>query len=60
MAFEGDWKPTKRENPHFKCRDCHSDNVWYIMWESFDGGHEDIKYHCRSCNKTWWIEGPDY
>jgi DNA-directed RNA polymerase subunit M/transcription elongation factor TFIIS len=60
MPFLGDWKPTKPENPDFKCRKCDSDNVWYRRWESSDEAHEDVKYECRNCGRTWWVEGPDY
>ena len=54
-----DWKPTKPENPAFKCRKCGSDDVWYRVWESSCGGYEDVHYECRSCKREWWVEGPD-
>jgi len=59
MPYVSDWKPTKPEAPDYKCRNCESDNIWYREWESSDGGHEDIKYECRNCNCTWWVEGSD-
>jgi hypothetical protein len=54
----GPEKPTAAENPDFKCS-CGSNNVWYRSWESSCGGYDDYKYHCRDCNKTWWVEGAD-
>ena len=57
--FETDWHPTKEVNPGYKCRECGSNNIWFRMWESGDGAYEDIKYECRECNHTWWIEGSD-
>jgi len=60
MPYTSDWKPVKSEDPDFKCRECGSDDVWYIIWESSDGGHEDYKYACHNCNRTWWYEGADY
>lgn len=55
-----DWKPTKLENPDFKCSKCNSNEVQYSIYESSDGAHEDIHYRCNNCNRDWWIEGPDY
>ena len=55
----GDWKPTKSENPDFKCRECGSREVWYRVWESSCGGHEDVNYECRGCRRTWWVDGAD-
>lgn len=57
--FTSDWKPTKEENPDFKCRKCGSNNIWYRRWESSCGGFDDIEYKCRSCERHWWVEGPD-
>lgn len=36
------WKPTKAENPEFKCRVCGSHEVEYREWESSCGGYEDV------------------
>ena len=58
MPYTTDWKPTKPENPGFKCRKCGSDDVWYREWED-DEGHLDLHYECRGCGRTWWFEGPD-
>lgn len=58
-TFEADWKPTKAENPDFKCRKCGSDDVWYRTWDSSCGGYTDLKYTCWGCDRTWWAEGPD-
>lgn len=60
MTFSTDWKPTKVENPDFKCRKCGSDNIYYRIWDSSDGAHTDYKYECRECNRVWWFEGSDY
>jgi DNA-directed RNA polymerase subunit M/transcription elongation factor TFIIS len=54
------WKPTKEENPNFKCQKCGSDDTWYYIWESSDGAHEDVRYKCDGCGRQWWIEGSDY
>lgn len=59
MPYIGDWKPTKDENPVFKCRGCDSNDILYIRWESSDEAHEDIKYHCQNCQRVWWVEGID-
>lgn len=59
MAYTTDWKPTKATDPDYKCG-CGSNDVWFRKWEPSDGGHEDIKYECRACQKTWWAEGADY
>ena len=55
----GNWKPTKAENPAFHCWKCGSDDVWYRIWESSCGGYEDLKYECRNCGRTWWVESAD-
>lgn len=52
-------KPTKTENPNFRCRQCKSDDVFYRIVESFCGGYEDVNYHCRSCGRDWWVESSD-
>lgn len=57
--FTETWKPTKPENPAFKCRQCQSDDVWYRVWESSCGGFEDLQYECRSCKRKWWVESAD-
>jgi DNA-directed RNA polymerase subunit M/transcription elongation factor TFIIS len=54
-----DWKPTKAENPAFKCRECSSDDVHYRAWDSSDGAYEDYQYHCHGCGRRWWVEGDD-
>ena len=51
------WKPTKSENPDFKCRKCDSDDVWY---QRSNDEYEDTHYECRSCGYDWWVEGLDY
>lgn len=52
-----DWKKTKDENPGFKCRECGSDDIDYRV---IDDDHEDIKYRCCGCKRTWIVEGSDY
>ena len=42
-----------------ECSRCESNNVEFIIWESFDGGNEDVKYKCNNCEKSWWVEGSD-
>ena len=53
------WKATKTENPDFKCRKCNSDDIWYRHWESSDGAYDDIHYHCKACDRNWWVESSD-
>lgn len=53
------WKETKLENPDFVCRECKSNNIEYRLVEDSDC-HEDIEYHCKNCNRYWWVEGLDY
>ena len=55
--LEGNFGSWKKSN--FKCRFCKSDQTYYQIWESSCGGYEDEKHECRSCKKTWWVEGPD-
>jgi DNA-directed RNA polymerase subunit M/transcription elongation factor TFIIS len=57
--FQADWKPTKAESPHFKCRKCGSDDVWYRIWDSDCGGFEDAQYECHCCGYKWWCESSD-
>jgi transposase-like protein len=59
MSYTTDWKPTKAENPDFKCNRCQSDAVEYREWESSDGAHEDFHYRCNGCGRSWWVEGAD-
>ena len=54
-----EWKPTRAENPEFKCRKCGSDDVWYRVWDSSDGAYEDAAYECRGCGRKLWVEGAD-
>ena len=53
-----DWKPTKMENPNFKCRECGSNEIQYCIVED-DDCHEDLHYHCSGCGRMWWAEGID-
>ncbi len=54
-------KPTKAENPDFRCRECGSDDFWYQTWDSNDGDYTDLRYYCRGwyycrgCDRVWWI-----
>lgn len=54
-----DWKPTILENESFKCRKCNSQDVWYRLWESSCGGYDDYQYHCKGCDRKWWVESAD-
>lgn len=51
------WKPTKAENPNFRCQ-CGSNEIMYNLWESPCGGFEDYHYKCE-CGKDWWVESAD-
>ena len=55
MPYDGDWK--KNEDP---CPHCGATEWYYVIWDSSDGAYTDEKNHCRSCEKTWWVDGPDY
>ena len=58
-TFQADWKPTRAENPSFKCYKCGSDDVWYRTWDSLCGGYTDVKYECQGCDHRWWVESSD-
>lgn len=53
-----DWKPTKAEDPNFRCPACGSNEVEYRLHESSCGGFEDYHYRCP-CGKDWWVESAD-
>jgi len=55
-----DWKPTKEENPDFKCRKCGSNDILYRIVKSSDEAYEDINYKCQNCGRSWWYESSDY
>lgn len=64
MPYTTDWK--KIENPWIhdrppvgSGRPCETPEVWYRVWESSDEAHEDHQYTCRTCGKTWWVDGVD-
>lgn len=57
--YQNDWKPTKAENPNFKCWKCGSNEIQYRRWESSCGGFDDIHYRCDNCQNDWWIDGAD-
>lgn len=57
--YTSDWKATKDTNPEFKCRECGSNDIVFREWESSCGGYEDYQYHCRGCDRKWWVEGAD-
>jgi uncharacterized Zn finger protein len=42
-----------------RCPGCGTEDVWCQEWESSDGAHEDELYACRSCGRSWWVDGPD-
>ena len=52
------WKPTKAENPEFRCAKCGSNEVEYVLHESPCGGFEDYHYRCP-CGNDWWVESSD-
>lgn len=54
-----EWKQVPHECD-FKCRQCGSQDIKFREVESYDGAHEDIKYHCNGCGRDWWVEGSDY
>lgn len=58
MPFYTDWKPTREENPDYRCK-CGSNDIWYRKWESSDGAYDDIQYKCYTCGRIWWYEGLD-
>lgn len=57
MPFETDWTKVDDQMP---CRHCGTvGRIERRLWESDDGGHEDVKYRCLACERTWWVDGPD-
>lgn len=42
-----------------KCPKCGKEEIFYKVWESSCGGHEDYKFTCRACGHSWWIDGID-
>lgn len=54
-----EYKPVEQQY-NFRCRKCDSTDVWYALYESSDGGHEDYFYHCHGCDRKWVAEGSDY
>lgn len=41
----------------FKCRECGSTDIEY---RDLSDVYEDVKYHCKGCNRVWIVEGSDY
>jgi hypothetical protein len=55
--FSNDWEFLPVPVP---CRHCGvSGQVVYRNWESDCSSYDDAKFHCRACEKTWWVEGID-
>lgn len=54
-TFDGEWKLSDRPCPHCGVQG----QLYYRVWESSCGGHEDEKNECRACGKTRWVEGAD-
>lgn len=50
-------EPVKQEE---SCPKCKAMDIYYQLWESSDGAHEDAKYTCHSCGYVFWIDGTDY
>lgn len=58
MSYSPKWTPVK--NDSFSCPKCQTKGqIEYREWESSCGGYEDLKYHCKSCDHMWWVEGSD-
>ena len=53
MECQDEWKAD--EYPCPKCKGI----IHWMIWESSDGGHEDVHYHCRSCGYDRWVDGCD-
>jgi DNA-directed RNA polymerase subunit M/transcription elongation factor TFIIS len=58
MALSLPWTIVPKE-ASFTCRKCGSHDVVYRKSED-DDCHEDYEYHCKNCNRYWWVEGSDY
>jgi DNA-directed RNA polymerase subunit M/transcription elongation factor TFIIS len=56
--YVSDWKPISTLT-NFECQKCSSKEVIYRVWESDDGGYEDVHYKCKTCGKSWWYESDD-
>ncbi len=46
------WQPCDR-----RCPQC-GKAVFYRTVED-SAGHEDERYWCPPCGKSWWVDGPD-
>lgn len=55
-----DRKQSEWERADRGCHYCNSYDVEYREVESLCGGFVDTKYHCRACDKTWWVDGSDF
>jgi len=55
-AYRSEWQD---EDPMMTCHRCGTAKLQWRLWESADGGHEDIHYRCRNCGEEWWVDGPD-
>jgi len=52
------FKPTKAENPDFRCRRCQSDDVWYRDIDT-NPAFDDVEYRCLGCGRRWYFESAD-
>jgi hypothetical protein len=42
------------------CRFCeYRGKVWVQTITTDDGAHDDNKYTCEACGRSWWIDGID-
>lgn len=53
MPYQTDWENSDRDCP--RC----GDKMKVRTWESSDGGHEDNKYWCQTCDYEQWVDGID-
>lgn len=54
-----DWGDTRVWGHPVRCALCGSDAVFGRLWEDVEQGHDDVEYHCRSCDRKWWVYGTD-
>lgn len=54
-----EWQHAVTHKGPWTCIRCGAATIYFRVWESHDGGHQDIQYHCRSCGRRWWVEGDD-
>lgn len=60
LESEGEFIKSGREES-LLCPKCKRRTIFWKVWGSKCGGHEDEKYFCTApdCGYYWWVDGPD-